>query len=210
MRSDGYVHGLPVVRESNIPGPVTAALQPASGGQIRHDDLRGAAGFQVSALVRKAHDGISIGDIDELRIGPQWIKCDSEGLLQPGRKDFRLFGGAIFVNASEEFNLARSAFSNEQISIWRGADEPGIVKAGGVLLNLESGRRLRPGISRPGHQLGNIEGRFGCERPRQISRGDPMDGAGPLRAIVRVNRAGVFAVAIAARRRSGYAVTEQN
>src|SRR5262249_14077076 len=117
MRSDGYVHRFSVVRESNIASPVTAALQPASGRQTGHDDLGGAAGFQVSDLVRKAHDGISIGDIDELRIGPQRIKCDSEGLLQSGRKDLRLFGGAIFVDASEDFNLARSAFSNRQISI---------------------------------------------------------------------------------------------
>ena len=79
VRAHRDEHLCSILGEDHVAGPVTAAAQPASAGQIGQF-LRGAARLQVTVLIRESHHGVRIPNVDPLRIGARRKERNPEGL----------------------------------------------------------------------------------------------------------------------------------
>ena len=183
-RPHRHEHPLAIEREREIACPVAAASQAPVARQFGNDDLLRAVCPQVAVLVRKADHGIRIGHIDVFRVGSGRIERDAEGQSETGSEDLGFSSLAIFAGAPQDLEASRLAFGYEQVAVRRGADLPGIVQSGRVLLYLESGRSLRPSVCRPRHQPGPVVNRNGCPRFREIGHRDLSEYARPLAVVV--------------------------
>ena len=104
------------------------------------------AGFEIAALIGKAHDAVCVADIDVFWIRPAGIEGDSEWLMEPFGEDGCLLRFSIGSDPAEDENLSGLALGNEEVAVWSGADKAGIVQSGGVLLDFEAFRRDGPGV----------------------------------------------------------------
>ena len=143
-----------------------------------------AARFQITILIRKAHDGVGVANINPLRIWTGRIERDAVGLLQSGGEGFGLLRLAVRRDSAEDQNFTGIAFGEKIISIGRGGYEPRIIEVGGVLLNLETCRSFGPCVLRARDHAGSIAGRLRGEWLRQILHCDFAKSSRLLKAIV--------------------------
>ena len=85
-----------------MPGTEFCPADQCAAGELGHDYFSRSAGFQIAILVRKAHDGIRVPNVDVLRIGPGRIKRDSVGQAQAGREYFRQHGKQVRITKGNE------------------------------------------------------------------------------------------------------------
>src|SRR6202008_4662556 len=95
---------------------------------------------------REAHHGIGVAHVDPLRIWAWRIEVDAEGPVQAAGESRGEFGLAVSAHATKDFNVARLAFGDEEVAVGRGANQARFIEVGGVKLNFESLRNLRPGF----------------------------------------------------------------
>src|SRR5215510_5726826 len=100
---------------------------PCAGWKIGHNHLLFASRLQVAVSIRKAHDRIRIAHIYPLRIRSGRIKSNPEWPFKTGGKDFGLFRFSVFGQPSKYLDLSLAAFSQEQVTIGRGADQARII-----------------------------------------------------------------------------------
>ena len=112
----------------------------------------GPLAFRSPFLYGKRTTAVGVADVEPLRIRPERIEGDAEGLREPGGVDADFFGLAAGVDAAEDADLAGIrlavdfAVGDKQVSVGSEADEAGFVHAGSVLLDLETRRGFGPGV----------------------------------------------------------------
>ena len=120
-----------VLGEDQVAGPVAAAAQASAAGQVGQV-FRGAAGGEVAVFVREADDAVGVADVDPGGIGSGGVEGDAEGLVEIGGKDRDLLRLAVGAYAAKDFDFAGLALGQEEVAVGGGADEAGIVEAGGI------------------------------------------------------------------------------
>src|SRR3979490_455365 len=85
--------------------------------------FRRTAGFQIPALIRKAHNGVRVSDVDPLRVWPWRIKVDAERPVQTAGESLSLLGLALGRDSPEDPDIPRVAFRDEKVTIGRSADQ---------------------------------------------------------------------------------------
>jgi hypothetical protein len=188
-RADSDQHFLAVAREHDI-----ASRMPASGEHARrHDDLLWAAGLQVASLVRESNDRIGVTDVDVRGLCAWRIKRDAERPIQPAREHFdflRLAGG---VEPSQHSDPVLSGFGDEEIAVWRRANNPRILE---VFLVVQRDRiareRLRHRAFGSRHHFRVVLRRLRRKRRGQIRHRDLVHHARPLVAVIRERRLGAI------------------
>src|SRR6202051_3255358 len=117
----------------------------AAMGKIR-DVLGGAGGFQVSAPIREADDGVCVADIDPLRVAARREEGNAVGAVESRDEDGSLAGFAIGSDAAEDLDFAGAAFRQENIAVGGGTNQSRIVESSCVQLDGESVRPFWPRI----------------------------------------------------------------
>src|SRR5580693_801982 len=117
----------------------------AAAGQIEQV-LRWPAAGQIAVVIRKTHNRIHVRYVHPLRIGSQRIEGDAERSIQAGGEDLHLLRLAVGSDSTKYFDVATIGFSQKEIAVGSGADDPRIVQAGRILLHLETLRSLWPRV----------------------------------------------------------------
>src|SRR2546425_12056602 len=136
-----------------------------------------------SILVWESHNRVGIPDINPLRIGPRRIEVDAERAVQALGENFRLFRLALRVYSTEDPNVARVAFGDEEIAVGRSSNQPRIIEPCRVLLHFEPRRDLRPGLLWTGHELRAVARRGRGERSGEVLQCDLSNLAGPVETV---------------------------
>jgi len=71
--------------------------------------------------------------------------------MEPGGEDRGFLGLAIRAYAAEDLDFAGFAFREEQVAIGSDPEQAGVVKAGGVEVDLEAFGCNRPGVGGTGN-----------------------------------------------------------
>ena len=168
---------------------MAAAAQASAAGQLG-EVLRRAAGLQIAILIREAHDAVGVANVDPLRIGAGGIEGDAEGLVQAGQRRRRLASGLPSASTPRKtLILPVCAFGEEEIAVGRDAQEPRIVEAGGIELDLEAFGRDRPGVCRARDDGGAVVDGLVGSWCGQI--GDSEMAADAGRLVCRVGKSGL-------------------
>src|SRR5580658_7407620 len=101
--------------------PAAAQMLIAARNICDHS-FRTTACLQIAILVRKAHDRISVADVNIFRIRPWRIKSNAKWPGKPGRKSPGCLGFPVGSDAAEHQYAPGPAFCQKQVSIRRGAN----------------------------------------------------------------------------------------
>ena len=155
---------------------MSAAGEETAGGKLGAEFFCRPARLGVAVAIRKPNDAVGVRYVKELRLRAGRIKRDPEWIVQAA------IGKDLWLSAAWEQDLdgIGVAFGDEDVAIRRRQKEPGIVKAAGVFLNLETGWNLRLGAFWPSNDLRAVIDRLSLKRRRQIIDGDFVPHAGRI------------------------------
>src|SRR4051812_44413998 len=118
----------------------------AAGGQFRNNCFSRSSGFEITIVIREAHDRIRITDIDVLWIVAERVKCDSEVIAQTRAEDFLFLWFTVTCYATKNKDLAKPAFRHKHIAIGSSTNFTRFMQTFRIALHSEAGQSLRPGI----------------------------------------------------------------
>ena len=81
-RPDRDEHLGAVFGEDDITGPVAAAAKLGKAGKMFHDRFRCAGCDEIAGLVREAHDGVGVADVNPPGVGTGGVEVDAEGQVE--------------------------------------------------------------------------------------------------------------------------------
>ena len=131
-----------VGREHQIAGPVAGG----GLGDLGHDHLGGAAGLQIAVGIGVADHPIVLGDVDPLRIGPERVEGDAEGLVQAlgeGGVDARPLGP---VGGAQHADAPGRLLGDEDVAVGRDHHMPRAGHAVGKQRGAEPRRQREAGV----------------------------------------------------------------
>src|SRR5207248_6662163 len=161
-----------------------AASAAGARKKLEHDRLHWPGGFEVPIVIRKSLNRIRVADVNELRIITYRIKRNAKRLMQPGRESCGLLRLSVLRDPAIYNDLTLVAFGQEHISVRCGPQLAWLIQPAGVLIHLESGRRLWRRICGPRTHLRRIHGRPARSRRRQVVDCDLVGSSRRFRAKV--------------------------
>ena len=114
---------------------------------------------------------------------------------------------AVGADAAENPDFAGLAFGQKDVAVGRGAQQAGIVEAGGVEVDLEALGRLGPGIGRAGDHAGSVVDGLVGRGSGQVGGGKMAADAGRL--MRRVGKGGLAGEHLVLGRRAAHCMDEE-
>src|SRR6185369_4702201 len=120
--------------------------------------LCGSCRLGIAGAIGKTHNDVRLADVHILWIGTGRIERDAIGLLQARGEDLHLLRLSICGDTAKDANATGAGFGEEDVSVWRSANQARLSESRGVELDLESGRCFGPGVCGTRNKVGSIVG----------------------------------------------------